>query len=355
MPRIGIGVIGTGGIACGTHIPQIGASEDLHLSAICDIDPERLRAVGDAQRIPENRRFNDYRKLIDCPDAHAIDICTPNDVHFEIAMAAAAAGKPFSLEKPVALDATQASALYDRAQATGVQAMICFSYRYRPHVRMLKQLIDDGAIGSVYHANMQYAQAWAMPERNRALVWRFSKARAGSGALGDLGCHALDIVRFVTGLEYESVVADADTWVKRRERLDGVGQGEVDVDDYCNYLARMSGGAAASFQITRFAYGRGNYQRLEIYGRKGTLVYVQDEEQGKDRLDACIGEPMGKLCHFTRLPVQDSLGKSQAQAFADILLGKGDGMNATLWDGMVNQRAVDAVLASYEHGRWERV
>ena len=263
---IRIGSVGVGGIWSGVHEPGIRKSPNLELVAICDIDREKLDAVGEKYGIPAERRFTDYHDLIHCPDVDAVDICTSNDAHFEIAMAAIEAGKPYDLEKPITMTAAQAKQL---AQATRVKAlpnMVCFSYRFKAAARYARELIASGKIGRVYHVDMQYFQAWGLPRFNTPRVWRFVKSRTGSGALGDLGCHALDLVRFVTGKEYTRLVGHVGTYVHERQNLDGTGMGPVDVDDFCNYMADMEDAISVSFQITRFGYGRGNYQRMEIYG-----------------------------------------------------------------------------------------
>jgi predicted dehydrogenase len=194
-----------------------------------------------------------------------------------------------------------------------------------------------------------------LPDANTPLVWRFIKEHTGSGALGDLGCHGLDLVRFVTGKEYLRVVSNADTYVKERRLPDGEGIGFSDVDDYCNYLAQMEDGISASFQISRFCFGRGKYQRMEIYGSKGALVYKLDENPGADELEICIGPVAGETHKFTKVPVPDQYKVDQMQSFADIINGRGDGMSATIEDGQRNQHAVDAVIQSYEEERWVKL
>ena len=319
----------------------------------CDIDREKLDAVGEKYGIPAERRFTDYHDLIRCPDVDAVDICTSNDAHFEIAMAAIEAGKPYDLEKPITMTAAQAKQL---AQATRVKAlpnMVCFSYRFKAAARYARELIASGKIGRVYHVDMQYFQAWGLPRFNTPRVWRFVKSRTGSGALGDLGCHALDLVRFVTGKEYTRLVGHVGTYVHERQNLDGTGMGPVDVDDFCNYMADMEDAISVSFQITRFGYGRGNYQRMEIYGSEGAIVYSLDAQPGEeDVIEVCTGDVYAEGRVFSRLPIPDRCRSDQMQSFADILLKKGDGLAATVEDGLKNQQAVDAVLASAEQGKW---
>ncbi len=351
---IRIGSVGLGSIWRGVHEPGIAKSPDLQLAAICDIDEEKLRWAGEAYGIDEAHRFTDYHDLIACPDVDAVDICTSNDAHFDIAMAAVDAGKPYNLEKPITMTAQQADLLAAATAEKNLPNMVCFSYRFKAAARYAKELIEKGRIGKIYHVDMQYFQAWGLPRADCPLVWRYVKSRTGSGALGDLGCHALDLVRFVTGKDYTAVVGHTGTYVKERRKPDGSGMGAVDVDDFCNYLADMEDGISASFQITRFAFARGNYQRMELYGSEGAIVYTLDAEPGEeDEISVCIGDPYSEARMYTRLPIPQRCRCDQMQSFADIVNGCGDGKAATVFDGQVNQHVVDAILESAEERVWK--
>jgi predicted dehydrogenase len=266
-------------------------------------------------------------------------------------MEAVKAKKPYSTEKPVCLNAADAGALLTATEKAGVKSMVCFSYRYKAAARYARELVQNGTLGDIYHVSMDYLQSWALPQCNTPLVWRFIKEKAGSGALGDLGSHALDLVRFVTGKNYTKVIADAETFIKERP-LPGGGSGISDVDDFCNYMTRLEGGASAHFQISRFCYGRGNYQRMEIYGSKGALVYWLDRNQGKDELEICAGKPFGDLGMYIPVQVPRHFAGDQSQSFADILNGRGDGTAATIRDGYENQKVLDAIIASFEEKKW---
>ena len=331
MSVIRVGSVGLGGISSGVHLPGIRRSPDLELTALCDINPDRLRERGEQYGVPEDRRFTDYRDLVACPDVDAVDISTPNNVHLEVALAAARAGKPYCCEKPVTMNTAEAELLRDATRAAGVKSMICFSYRYKAAARYLRSLVAGGRFGRIHHVNMQYYQAWGLAEKDCVRVWRFVKSVAASGALGDLGCHGLDLVSFVTGERYESVSAHLGTIVTERRLPDGSGRGPVDVDDFSNILAEMSGGISASFQISRFAYGRGNYQRMEVYGEHGALVYHLDRVPGVDELEISDASTGGK---YVSVPIPDEFRVDQMQAFADLLNGRGDGLDATVDDGV---------------------
>lgn len=352
MAIIRIGSIGLGNISAGVHIPGILSSPDLRLTAICDADPERLRQRGEQYGIDEAHRFTDYRELIACPDVDAVDISTPNVSHFEIAMAAVAAGKPYGVEKPITMTAEEADVLTAATRKAGVKSMVYFSYRYKAAARMARDIVLSGRLGRVHHVNMQYYQAWGLAERDCPLVWRFVRSDAASGALGDLGCHGLDLVSFVTGARYEAVAAHLGTIVRERRLVDGTGCGEVDVDDFSNMLCEMTGGISASFQISRFAYGRGNYQRMEIYCEHGGLVYHLDRIPNMDELALADASTGGV---YVDQEIPEKYRVSQMQSFADLLSGKDDGENAGIADGDQNARVLDAILLSAKMGSWVRL
>ena len=150
---------------------------------------------------------------------------------------------------------------------------------------------------------MQYLQGGGGPSYDLPRSWRYQKELTGTGALGDLGCHALDLVSFVTGKNYRKAVGHTDTYVTQRRLEEGEGYGLVDVDDFCHYLMEMDGKTSANFSVTRFAYGRGNYQRMEIYGSKGGLVYSLDVTPGVDELEVCFGYPYDRSGIYTKLPI----------------------------------------------------
>ncbi|MEG1426464.1 MAG: Gfo/Idh/MocA family oxidoreductase [Oscillospiraceae bacterium] len=356
MPIIKIGSVGIGGISRWVHQPGIEKSSDLELVALCDIDPETLKWAQENYGIDAAHCFTDYRDLIRCPDVDAVDISTSNDAHYEIALAAANAKKPFCLEKPLTLSGEQADLLEKAVEENHVKNMVCFSYRFKAAARYAKELIARGMLGEIYHVDMQYYQAWGLPFCETPRLWRFEKKRTGSGALGDLGSHALDLVRFVTGKEYKRVVSHTGTFIHERKSLAGSWQEPVDVDDFSNYMAEMEGNTAATFRITRFAYGRGNYQTMEIYGSEGALQYELDHAApDTDEIHICIGRANGEAHVFSKIPVPKEYQADQMQAFADLINGKGDGKAATVSDGQINQHAMDAVLRSAETGTWEKI
>ncbi|MGI6316041.1 MAG: Gfo/Idh/MocA family protein [Christensenellales bacterium] len=367
---IRMGVIGLGSIS-GAHIDGINRSPDAVLWAICDNNPDALAFYKEKYSIPEARCFSDYRALIASPEVDAVSNCTPNDVHKEVLLAALSAGKPIATEKPLTLNSAEAEEAMIMLQSNPVPHMVCFSYRFKTAARYARKLIRDGQIGKVRHVYAKYLQAWG---ENAAtpLLWRFNKSRTGTGALGDLGSHAMDLVRFLTGEEYLTVSAQLGTLVHSRQSLEdyrfvySVGKGrelkkirsgaprmeKVDVDDYAHVHTRMTGDVSAAFEISRFGFGRGNYQYFEIYGSKGALLYTLDgDDDHTDKLQVCIGDFYGSNHLFREVPLPHSYKADQMQSFFNLLLGQGDGLTASLMDGLVNMRLMDACVRSSAEGR----
>ncbi len=228
----------------------------------------------------------DWKELIRRDDVQIVDICTPGDSHAEIAIAALDAGKHVLCEKPLANTVAEAEAMAvaaERAARRGVRSMVAFNYRRVPAVALAQRLVAEGRLGELRHVRAQYLQDWiADPEF--PLVWRLRKDKAGSGALGDIGSHIVDTAQFVTGQTLTGVSALTETFVRQRPLAEdsaglaagaaGAGEtGEVTVDDAALFMGRLSGGALASFEATRFATGRKNAMRFEINGSLGSLAF----------------------------------------------------------------------------------
>src|SRR5215204_3442356 len=205
----------------------------------------------------------DWRALIARDDVDLVDICTPGDTHAEIAIAALEAGKHVLCEKPLANTVEEAEAMVaaaDAARENGVRSMVGFTYRRVPAIGLARRLVADGRVGDIRHVRAQYLQDWiADPEA--PLTWRLLKDKAGSGALGDIGAHIVDLTQFITGEQIIGVSALMETFVKERplpesasglSALGGTERGEVTVDDAAIFLARFTGGALATFEATRF-------------------------------------------------------------------------------------------------------
>jgi predicted dehydrogenase len=249
---------------------------------VADVTEEA--AAEAAKRLGFELYTADWREVVEHPDIDVIDIVTPNNSHAEIAIAAAKAGKHIICEKPLARDAAEAKAMLDAVEAAGVKHMVAFNYRRTPAVALAKKYIEEGAIGEILNFRGTYLQDWSA-DPNSPLSWRFQKAVAGSGALGDIGTHVIDYARYLVG-EIDEVMAETKTWIRERpvqtSGVDKLGtvkgsanaeKKPVDVDDEFISLLRFSNGAVGSIEATRNGWGRNNFLTFEIHGTLGSLYF----------------------------------------------------------------------------------
>ena len=256
------------------------------LTAVCGRDATRVAEA--AQVLGWESTETDWRRLVERDDVDLVDICTPGDSHAEIAVAALRAGKHVLCEKPLAnsvAEAASMAAAADEARQHGVAAMVGFTYRRAPAIELARQLVAEGRLGELHHVRAQYLQDW-IADPAAPMSWRLVKEQAGSGALGDIGAHIVDLAQHVTGDRVESVTGAMRTFVDRRPLTgstalggssgagaNGHGYGTVTVDDATSFLARFAGGAMGVFEATRFATGRKNALRLELNGSRGSLAF----------------------------------------------------------------------------------
>lgn len=250
-----------------------------------------------AERLGWEDVATDWREAVESDDVDLVDICTPGATHAEIAIAALEAGKHVLVEKPMANTVAEAEAMTAAARAAatrGVRAMVGFTYRRVPAVRLARQLLAEGRIGEVRQVRAQYLQDW-LADADAPLSWRLDKAQAGSGALGDIGAHIVDLTHFLTGQRVAEVAGLLETFVTERPEaqsfsgLHGTGgteRGPVTVDDAAIFLGRLDGGAPAVFEATRFAWGRKNAMRIEVSGSLGTLAFDFEEMNVLQHYDA---------------------------------------------------------------------
>ena len=254
------------------------------MAAVAGRDRSRVDAA--AARLGWESTESSWQALVARDDIDLIDVCTPGDTHAEIAIAALEAGKHVLCEKPLANSVEEAEAMVraaEKAAANGVRAMVGFTYRRVPAIALARQLVAEGRIGTIHHVRAQYLQDWIV-DPEAPLSWRLERARAGSGALGDIGAHIIDLAQFITGDTIATVTGRLETFVKERPLpaeahtgLSGAagtsGRGPVDVDDAAAFLAHFRGGALGVFEATRFANGRKNAIRIEINGSRGSLAF----------------------------------------------------------------------------------
>ncbi|MEV0485414.1 Gfo/Idh/MocA family oxidoreductase [Streptomyces sp. NPDC050508] len=255
---------------------------DVDMTVVCGRDPKG--AARAAERLGWGGWSADWQEVVGRDDVDVVDICTPGDSHADIAIAALAAGKHVLCEKPLANTAEEAERMADAAQVAavaGVRSMVGFNYRRVPALAHATRLIAEGRIGEVRHVRAQYLQDWIV-DPEFPLVWRLRKERAGSGALGDLGSHVIDLLQHMTGEWLTGVSATQATFVTERplptesgglSARAGEQRGQVTVDDATAFTGRLEGGALVVVEATRFATGRKNAMRIEVNGSRGSIAF----------------------------------------------------------------------------------
>ncbi len=239
------------------------------LVAICGRNEDAVSQA--AQRYGYEGYYTDWRKMIEDDRIQLFDNGGPNHAHAEPCIMAAEAGKHIFCEKPLARNAEESKTMLDAVEKAGVKHMVAFNYRFVPAIAQAKQLIASGALGRIYHFRAHYLQEWIMPHYNTPMIWRLRKADAGSGALGDLGAHIIDLGRFLIG-EMKSVSAMTRTFTTERPEADGT-MGKVDVDDAFVACVEFENGAIGTLEATRYAAGRKNSNCFEINGEYGTIRF----------------------------------------------------------------------------------
>lgn len=268
------------------------------LTAICGRNRDAATAA--AEKMGWASVETDWRDLIARDDIDLIDICTPGNTHREIALAALAAGKHVLCEKPLANTVAEADEMADaaaQAAEQGALAMCGFTYRRTPALTLAKRFVEEGRLGSIRHVRAQYLQDW-LSDENAPLTWRLDREKAGSGALGDIGAHSIDIAQWISGQSILGVSALTHTFVDERPvggdfvGLGGHGdtsnaeKGAVTVDDAAIFSARLDGGAIGVFEATRYAQGRKNAMRIEINGSQGSISFDFEESNVLNYYDA---------------------------------------------------------------------
>ncbi|MEO3744831.1 Gfo/Idh/MocA family oxidoreductase [Plantactinospora sp. B5E13] len=356
------------------------------MSLICGRDAGKVADAAD--RLGWAAHTTDWRDLISRDDIDIVDVCTPGDSHAEIAIAALAAGKHVLCEKPLANTVDEARAMVAaaaRAQASGVRAMCGFNYRRVPAVTLMRELVASGRLGEIRHVRAVYLQDWIV-DPQFPLVWRLQKDKAGSGALGDIGAHIIDLTQYVTGQRIAGVSAVTETFVKERPlpaessglaaSADGANgaapaTGQVTVDDAAIFVARLDGGALATYEATRFATGRRNGLRVEINGSLGSVAFDLERLNELEFFDA--SEP-GAEQGFRRILVTEGdhpymsawwppghiIGyeHSFTHEVRDFLLAVANGSDPapSFADALQVQLVLDAVARSAESGSsWTEV
>jgi len=349
--RIKVGVIGTGGIATLRHLPAFKEAEaagKAEVLAVSDVVEASAQAAAAQFGVPHV--FTDYNDLLRLP-LDAVSICTPNSFHEPIALAALDAGIHVLCEKPLALDYPGARRMAARATESGRKTAVNFRYRWVPAAGFIRDLIAGGELGEIYHVYANYFNG-TLHDPTTPISWRQTRAASGSGALGDLASHIIDLCRWWIG-EFARVDGHLRTFTLERPLTTG-GTGPVDVDDAVSIHARFTGGAEGVINASRCAIGHNNHQRIELYGTKGAVIYeIEKWDEGGDQIRVCFGSSQARYNAFAvvRVPPTYLLGTPQ-RVMTDFI----DAIRADIQpspdftDGMRCQEVLDAVeLSDREH------
>jgi len=369
---INIGIVGTKfmGRAHSNAFMDVSHFFDLPvmpvLRAACGRNAAELETF--ARRFDWQTTETSWERMVARDDVDLVDICTSNVTHMPIAVAAARAGKHVLCEKPIAMNAKEARRMLDAAREADVRHMVAFNYRRVPAIMLARQLIDEGKIGTIRHFNAVYYQDWLV-DPNSPIVWRHDTKEGGSGAHGDMNAHTVDLARYLVG-EVEAVSGAKEIFVKERPLADGSGKGAVTADDALYFIARFRNGALGSFLATRFATGRKNYLRLEIFGSEGALIfnlerlnelefYSRADERNAQGFRTIMVTESSHPFVSAWWPPGHIIGWEHTfiHEVRDLLLAidKGENVYPDFYDGLRCQQVLDAAIQSAAKGGWEGV
>ena len=353
------------------------------MQVLCGRTKERTRAAAAQFGWPE--AVFSVNELLTREDIDFVDITAPNNQHAELVIRAAEAGKHVFCEKPLATSLKDARAALKAVQKAGVIHMICHNYRRAPAVSLAKRMIDDGLIGQVYHWRALYLQDWLMSPET-PMMWRVQKRIAGSGSLGDLMAHSIDLALWLVG-DVDRVSCDMETFIKKRPKLEtfdtglggkakaGAPMGKVDVDDGVIALARFKSGAMGTFEATRFAAGHKNSNIFEINGSQGSLRFDLERMNELEYYNTAEGDVTGfRVIQATEdshpymglpgggpryWPVAHILGYEHTfiNTVADLMtaVAKKKVPWPNLEDGVKTQAVLEACDTSAREGKWAKV
>ncbi|HEY2840370.1 MAG TPA: Gfo/Idh/MocA family oxidoreductase [Pirellulales bacterium] len=347
------------------------------LKACCARKEDKIRAF--AENWGYESYETDWRKLIERKDIDVIDIGSPNNTHREIVLAAAAAGKMILCEKPLSMNVAEGEEMCAAVEKAGVANMVWFNYRRVPAISLAHQLVEEGRIGRPFHYRATYLQDWTIAEdvpQGGAALWRLDAAVAGSGVTGDLLAHSIDTAEWLNG-PIRRVTAATETFVKERVHAETGKKQPVGIDDACMFLAIFANGSMGTFESTRYARGRKNYNTFELNGERGSVFFDLEDPhilQYFKYADPKTGEKIDShLTGWQRVNVTNfehpymdkywvpgcTIGYEHTfvNALADFLIGieTGKPVQPDFRSGLRTQKVCDAVLASAKSGQWVEI
>jgi predicted dehydrogenase len=371
---IGVGLVGYKfmGKAHSNAYRQVARFFDVNpapaMRALCGRDEAGVKAA--AARLGWEGYETNYRRLLERDDVGLVDVATPGNTHREISVAALEAGKHVICEKPLANTLDEAREMLEAARKAEARAgtahVVCFNYRRAPAVQLARKLIREGRLGEIRHWRAVYLQDFIL-DPGMPLIWRFQKEVAGSGALGDLGAHLVDLAHFLVG-PIKEVVGTAETFIRERPLEPGSdATGPVTVDDAVAFLARFENGAMGTFEATRLAPGRKNRNSFEINGSGGSLVF---DLERMNELQLYLADDPAQTAGFRTInvtqpdhpymqawwPAGHIIGYEHTfvHTIKDLLdgIGASESPSPTFEDGYRCQAVLDAVERSVQSGSW---
>ncbi|QDT08099.1 Gfo/Idh/MocA family protein [Planctomycetes bacterium K23_9] len=379
MKPLNIGLIGYGFMGR-THTNGYKRANDFFpeleyrpvLKAVCGRNAQKVQEFADQWQYESIE--TDWKALIKRDDIDAIDICTPNNSHAEIAIAAAEAGKMILCEKPLALNPEEGERMCAAVEKAGVANTVWYNYRRVPAVTMAKQLIDEGVLGKIYHYRANFLQDWTISEdlpQGGAALWRLDAAAAGSGVTGDLLAHCIDTALWLNG-SITDVSAMTETFIKERVHQDTGEKQAVTIDDACSFMCHFDNGSLGLFESTRYARGHKALYTLEINGADASIRW---DLHDLHRLEFFSNADEGRLRGWRSIHVSDHSGDQPymdkwwvpglqigyehtfVHQVADFLksLQEGKPCNPTFRDALETQEVCEAVLSSAKERAWKNV
>jgi predicted dehydrogenase len=312
---------------------------------------------------------SDWRALVARDDIDAVDICVPNDLHMEIAVAAAKAGKMVLCEKPLSRTTKEGEKMVAAVERAGVPNFVWYNYRYVPAVSLIKQVVDSGKLGKIFHYRANFLQDWTIsPDvpQGGAGTWRLDVEAAGSGVTGDLLAHCIDTAMWING-GISDLSAMTETFVKKRKHAETGKMAEVGIDDAATVMCHFENGSLGLFESTRYARGHKALYTLEINGEKGSFMWNLHDLNRVSWFDHSVE---GQLRGWSSILVTDGdhpyLGKwwvpgltigyehSFVHAVADFIEGISSGTLAapTFREALETTRVCDAILKSGRTRKW---
>jgi predicted dehydrogenase len=381
---VGAGFMGKAHCVAYSNMPKLfwPAPAMLRMKTICDIVPEI--AEESKIRFSFDKCCTDWHEIINDPDIDIVSICTPNNVHAEIAIEALKKGKHVICEKPIASNIEDAKRMAEAAQNVkdkGIISLCAYQYRVVPAIALAKKFIDEGSIGKILNVRCTYLQSWSA-DPNSPLSWRFQKETAGSGTLGDIGSHVIDIAQYLAG-DISEVVSNVKTYIDKRPEQEGgvdllgtvkinenANMKDVDVDDEDMFLVKFKSGASGSIEATRNAWGRNNFITVELHGTQGSLYFNYER---LNELQVCFAKDPDDRRGFKTIYTGPAHFYGDATwNIPGMNIGYGELKTIEMYDfvkaimdkeqlptnferGYQIERVCEAVLKSAETNKWEHV